>query len=309
MSDYELAGRTLLVTGGAGFIGSHIVDAVVDRNDVRVLDSLSTGSRDRLPDGVRLIEGDIRDQETVEAAMEGVDVVFHEAAMVSVPESVDRPRACHDVNGTATVTLLEAARANDSRVVFASSAAIYGHPDGVPIAEDAPKRPASPYGLEKLTGDYYTRIYADRYGLDTVSLRYFNAYGPRQTGGQYSGVISTFLDQARLGEPITVEGDGEQTRDFVHVDDIVQANLRAATTDSTGTSYNIGTGSNITIRELAETVQRVTDTDSEIVHVDPRPGDIEQSEADITKASERLGYTPTVTLEDGLSQLAASQQF
>ena len=309
MSDYELAGRTLLVTGGAGFIGSHIVDAVVDRNDVRVLDSLSTGSRDRLPDGVRLIEGDIRDQETVEAAMEGVDVVFHEAAMVSVPESVDRPRACHDVNGTATVTLLEAARANDSRVVFASSAAIYGHPDGVPIAEDAPKRPASPYGLEKLTGDYYTRIYADRYGLDTVSLRYFNAYGPRQTGGQYSGVISTFLDQARSGEPITVEGDGEQTRDFVHVDDIVQANLRAATTDSTGTSYNIGTGSNITIRELAETVQRVTDTDSEIVHVDPRPGDIEQSEADITKASERLGYTPTVTLEDGLSQLAASQQF
>ena len=309
MSDYELAGRTLLVTGGAGFIGSHIVDAVVDRNDVRVLDSLSTGSRDRLPDGVRLIEGDIRDQETVEAAMEGVDVVFHEAAMVSVPESVDRPRACHDVNGTATVTLLEAARANDSRVVFASSAAIYGHPDRVPIAEDAPKRPASPYGLEKLTGDYYTRIYADRYGLDTVSLRYFNAYGPRQTGGQYSGVISTFLDQARLGEPITVEGDGEQTRDFVHVDDIVQANLRAATTDSTGTSYNIGTGSNITIRELAETVQRVTDTDSEIVHVDPRPGDIEQSEADITKARDRLGYTPTVTLEDGLSQLAASQQF
>jgi len=309
MSDYELAGRTLLVTGGAGFIGSHIVDAVVDRNDVRVLDSLSTGSRDRLPDGVRLIEGDIRDQETVEAAMEGVDVVFHEAAMVSVPESVDRPRACHDVNGTATVTLLEAARANDSRVVFASSAAIYGHPDGVPIAEDAPKRPASPYGLEKLTGDYYTRIYADRYGLDTVSLRYFNAYGPRQTGGQYSGVISTFLEQARSGEPITVEGDGEQTRDFVHVDDIVQANLRAATTDSTGTSYNIGTGSNITIRELAETVQRVTDTDSEIVHVDPRPGDIEQSEADITKARDRLGYTPTVTLEDGLSQLAASQQF
>jgi len=309
MSDYELAGRTLLVTGGAGFIGSHIVDAVVDRNDVRVLDSLSTGSRDRLPDGVRLIEGDIRDQETVEAAMEGVDVVFHEAAMVSVPESVDRPRACHDVNGTATVTLLEAARANDSRVVFASSAAIYGHPDGVPIAEDAPKRPASPYGLEKITGDYYTRIYADRYGLDTVSLRYFNAYGPRQTGGQYSGVISTFLEQARSGEPITVEGDGEQTRDFVHVDDIVQANLRAATTDSTGTSYNIGTGSNITIRELAETVQRVTDTDSEIVHVDPRPGDIEQSEADITKASERLGYSPTVTLEDGLSQLVDSRQY
>ena len=308
MPDYELSGETILVTGGAGFIGSHIVDAVVDRNDVRVLDSLSTGSRDHLPADVELIEGDIRDRETLAAAMEGVDIVFHEAAMVSVPESVDRPRDCHAINGTSTVDILEAARANDSRVVFASSAAIYGHPDGVPIPESAPKRPASPYGLEKLTGDYYTRIYAERYGLETVSLRYFNAFGPRQTGGQYSGVISAFLEQARAGEPITVEGDGEQTRDFVHVDDIVQANLRAATTESTGTSYNIGTGSNITIRELAETVQRVTDTDSEIVHVDPRPGDIERSEADITKASEQLGYTPTVTLEDGLSELVDSRR-
>jgi len=308
MPDYELSGKTVLVTGGAGFIGSHIVDAVVDRNDVRVLDSLSTGSRDRLPADVRLIEGDVRDRETVDIAMEGVDIVFHEAAMVSVPESVDRPRDCHEINGTSTVDILEAARANDSRVVFASSAAIYGHPDGVPIPESAPKRPASPYGLEKLTSDYYTRIYAERYGLETVSLRYFNAYGPGQTGGQYSGVISAFLEQARAGEPITVEGDGEQTRDFVHVDDIVQANLRAATTDATGTSYNIGTGSNITIRELAETVQRVTDTDSEIVHVDPRPGDIERSEADISKASEQLGYRPTVTLEDGLSQLVDSRQ-
>lgn len=308
MSDSELSGKTVLVTGGAGFIGSHIVDAVVDRNEVRVLDRLSTGSRSNLPADVSLIEGDIRDREAVEAAMEGVDVVFHEAAMVSVPASVEQPVTCHETNGTATLNLLEAARTNDSRVVFASSAAIYGHPEAVPIPEDAPKRPASPYGLEKLAGDYYTRIYADRYGLDTVSLRYFNVYGPRQTGGQYSGVISAFLDQARSGEPITVEGDGEQTRDFVHVDDVVQANLRAATTDATGTSYNVGTGSNVTIQELAETVQRVTDTDSEIVHVDPRPGDIERSEADITNANRQLGYRPTVTLEDGLSQLVDVRQ-
>jgi len=240
--------------------------------------------------------------------MEDVDIVFHKAAMVSVPASVEQPKICHDVNGTATLNLLEAARANDSRVVFASSAAIYGHPDELPIPEDAPKRPASPYGLEKLTADYYTRIYADRYGLETVNLRYFNVYGPRQTGGQYSGVISTFLDQARAGEPITVEGDGEQTRDFVHVDDVVQANLRAATADTIGTSYNIGTGSNITIRELAETIQAVIETDSEIVHTDPRPGDIERSEADISKAQDELGYTPTVTVEDGLSQLVSSQR-
>ncbi|MEA1932087.1 MAG: NAD-dependent epimerase/dehydratase family protein [Euryarchaeota archaeon] len=308
MSDYEPDGRTILVTGGAGFIGSHIVDAVVDRNDVRVLDSLSTGSRENLHPDARLIEGDIRDEETLDAAMKGVDIVFHKAAMVSVPASVEQPTACHDINGTATLKLLEAARANDSRVIFASSAAIYGHPDELPIAEAAPKRPASPYGLEKLTADYYTRIYADRYGLETVNLRYFNVYGPRQTGGQYSGVISTFLDQARAGEPITVEGDGEQTRDFVHVEDVVQANLRAATADRTGTSYNIGTGSNITIRELAETVQRVTDTESEIVHTDPRPGDIDRSEADISKAREGLGYRPTVTVEDGLSQLVSSRQ-
>jgi len=308
MSDYEPDGKSILVTGGAGFIGSHIVDALVDQNDVRVLDSLSTGTHSNLHPDARLVEGDIRDGETVDAAMEGVDIVFHKAAMVSVPASVEQPKACHDVNGTATLNLLEAARANDSRVVFASSAAIYGHPDGVPISEDAPKRPASPYGLEKLTADYYTRIYAERYGLETVSLRYFNVYGPRQTGGQYSGVISTFLDQARAGEPITVEGDGEQTRDFVHVDDVVQANLRAATTESTGTSYNIGTGSNITIRELAETVQAVTATNSEIVHTDPRPGDIELSEADISKAQDELGYTPTVTIEDGLSQLVSSQR-
>jgi UDP-glucose 4-epimerase len=308
MSDYEPSGKTILVTGGAGFIGSHIVDAVVDQNDVRVLDSLSTGSHSNLHPDARLIEGDIRDEETLDAAMEDVDIVFHKAAMVSVPASVEQPKICHDVNGTATLNLLEAARANDSRVVFASSAAIYGHPDELPIPEDAPKRPASPYGLEKLTADYYTRIYADRYGLETVNLRYFNVYGPRQTGGQYSGVISTFLDQARAGEPITVEGDGEQTRDFVHVDDVVQANLRAATADTIGTSYNIGTGSNITIRELAETIQAVIETDSEIVHTDPRPGDIERSEADISKAQDELGYTPTVTVEDGLSQLVSSQR-
>lgn len=303
MSDYELEGKTILVTGGAGFIGSHIADAVSQDNEVRVLDNLSTGSRNNVPSQAELIVGDIRDTEILHSAMEGVDIVFHEAAMVSVPASVDRPLECHAVNGTATLDLLDAARANDSRLVFASSAAIYGHPDSVPVSEDAPKQPATPYGLEKLTADYYLRIYAERYGVETVNLRYFNVYGPRQTGGQYSGVISAFLDQARSSEPITVEGDGEQTRDFVFVDDVVQANLRAATTEETGTSYNIGTGSNISILELAETIQCLTDSDSEIIHTDPRPGDIEQSEADISNARKKLGFSPTVTVEDGLSQL------
>lgn len=303
MSDTDITDETILVTGGAGFVGSHIADAVCGENDLRVLDDLSSGSKANVPEAAEFIEGDVRDAETLRAAMDGVDIVFHEAAMVSVPESVEKPVECHDVNGTATVTLLEAARENDSRVVFASSAAIYGHPETIPVPETASKKPASPYGLEKLTSDYYTQIYADRYGLETVNLRYFNIYGPRQTGGQYSGVVSSFLDQARSGGPITVEGDGEQTRDFVYVDDVVQANLRAATTDETGTSYNVGTGSNITIRELAETVQTLSDTDPDIVHTDPRPGDIEQSEADISKARERLGFEPTVSVEDGLANL------
>lgn len=303
MTAHKITGRTILVTGGAGFIGSHIVDAVCEQNEVRVLDTLSSGSRTNVAPNAELIEGNICDQDTLNMAMEGVDIVFHKAAIVSVPESVERPQECHHVNGTATLNLLEEARANDSRVVFASSAAIYGHPDSVPISEDAPKRPTSPYGLEKLSSDYYTEIYAERYGVETVNLRYFNVYGPRQTGGQYSGVISTFLEQARASEPITVEGDGKQTRDFVHVDDVVQANLLAATTEATGASYNIGTGSSISIRELAAMIQKHVDTDSDIVHKTPRPGDIEYSEADISKATSQLGYTPTVTVEDGLSEL------
>ena len=303
MSDCELLGERVLVTGGAGFIGSHIADVVNDGNDLRVIDNLSDGSLKNVPSDAEFVEADIRDADALADAMDGVDVVFHEAAMVSVPESVNEPVECHDTNGTATVRLLDEARANDSRVVFASSAAIYGHPETLPVSEDAPKKPASPYGLEKLSGDYYTRLFADRYGLETVNLRYFNVYGPRQTGGQYAGVVTTFLDQAADGGPITVEGDGQQTRDFVHVDDVVQANLRAATTEATGTSYNVGTGSNITILELAETIQRLSDTDQDIVHTDPRPGDIEESEADISKAREQLGYEPTKSVKDGLAEL------
>lgn len=303
MSDTELSGQTILITGGAGFIGSHIADAVHEQNEVRVLDNLSTGSRENVPYGAELLEGDIRDRDALSRAIDGVDIVFHKAAMVSVPASVEQPKHCHETNGTATLDILEAARANDARVILASSAAIYGQPETVPVSEDAPKRPESPYGLEKLSADYYTQLYADRYGVETVTLRYFNVYGPRQTGGQYSGVICAFLEQARSGGPLTVEGDGEQTRDFVHVDDVVQANLRAATTDMTGTSYNIGTGSDISIRALAETIQSLAATDAEIVHTDPRPGDIERSNANISKAREQLGYTPTVSITDGLAQL------
>ncbi len=303
MTDGDLQGRTVLVTGGAGFVGSHLAESLTEADEVRVLDDLSNGDAGDVPNHATLIEGDVRDRETVREAMDGADVVFHEAAMVSVPASVEAPVDCHDVNGTATLQLLDAARATDSRVVLASSAAIYGHPGSVPVAEDAPKDPASPYGVEKLSNDQYARVYAEQYGLETVALRYFNIYGPRQTG-QYSGVISVFLDQARAGDPITVEGDGEQTRDFVHVDDVVRANRLAATTDATGAAYNVGTGSSVTINELAEAVRDVTGADVPVEHADPRPNDVRRSRADVGKARRELGYEPTVSLRDGLATIA-----
>lgn len=303
MDTAELVDKTVLVTGGAGFIGSHIADAVADTADLRILDNLSSGRRENVSETATFIEGDIRDDDVLERAMDGVDIVFHEAGLVSVPESLERPLDCHEINGTATLKILEHARKNDSRVIIASSAAIYGHPETVPISEDAPKNPQSPYGIEKQVADQYVQMYAEQYGLPTVALRYFNVYGPRQTGGQYSGVISTFLDQAGNGGPITVEGDGEQTRDFIHVDDVVEANLQAAVTDATGTAYNIGTGDSVTINQLAQIVCDTFDSDISITHIEPRAGDIRRSRADITHAKTELGFDPSIQLRDGLQTL------
>lgn len=303
LGEPSVRGQTVLVTGGAGFIGSHIADALVEENEVRVLDDFSTGNPANVPDGATLVEGDVRDSDALGVAMDGADLVFHEAALVSVPDSVERPAESHDRNATATVELLEAARREDARVVLASSAAIYGQPESVPITEDHPKEPSSPYGLDKLALDQYARLYHDRYGLETVALRYFNVYGPRQSNGPYSGAITTFLEQARAGRPLTVEGDGEQTRDFVHVSDVVGANLAAARTDDVGTAVNVGTGESVTIRELAETIRDVTDADVDIVHTDPRPGDIRRSCPDCSRAREVLRYEPSVSLQEGITDL------
>lgn len=297
MFDFDHA----LVTGGAGFIGSHLADRLVDDCAVTVYDDLSTGSRDNVPDDAEFIHADIRDDQSLHDAVAAADVVFHEAAQVSVQRSVDDPATSHAVNIDPLLTILEAARGTDTRVVFASSAAIYGPPESLPIDESHQKTPTSPYGLEKLTADHYCRLYHERYGVDAVALRYFNAYGPGQQGGDYSGVISIFRDQARAGDDLTVESDGTQTRDFVHVDDIVEANLLAATTDeAAGEAFNIGTGDSIEIRELAETIRDVTDSTADIVHVDARPGDIDHSEADISKARDVLGFEPTYDVEAGL---------
>ena len=302
----DISGQTVLVTGGAGFIGSHIVDVLAEDNEVRVVDDLSSGSSSRLPDSVELVQADIRDSRAIAEATSDVDLIFHQAAKVSVSKSVDDPFRCHFVNTTATLGLLESARREDARVVLASSAAIYGHPRTVPVPENEPKEPKSPYGLQKLSIDRYARLYHELYGLETVALRYFNVYGPRQSSGDYSGVIDVFLEQARADEPITVDGDGKQTRDFVYVDDVVRANLLAAKADDFGVAYNIGTGSETAIHELAEIIKNATASNSSIVHGDPRQGDIQGSCADISRAVSSLGYAPQVALDDGIERLLTS---
>ena len=301
----RLANATVLVTGGAGFIGSHLVDRFVADAEVRVLDDLSTGRREHVHADATLHVGDVRDEDVVREAMAGVDVVFHQAAIVSVDRSVEVPDETHAVNVSGTLAVLEAARAADARAVVASSAAIYGDPATVPIAESHAKKPLSPYGLEKFTVDEYARLYHDLYGLETVALRYFNVYGPRQRGGDYAGVIQAFREQVSAGGPLTVHGDGTQTRDFVHVADIVQANRLAATTDATGTAFNIGTGDSISIQESAELVSGLAGGDVPIEHVDAREGDIDRSCADITAARNTLGYDPEVCLQEGLADVIA----
>ncbi|WP_276253211.1 NAD-dependent epimerase/dehydratase family protein [Halomontanus rarus] len=302
----QLAGTSVLITGGAGFIGGELAHTLANPADVTVLDDCSSGDPDRVPSEATFVRGDIRDRQTVSDAMDGVDVVFHEAALVSVAESVETPLESHSRNSTGTLTVLEAARDHDARVVCASSAAIYGHPERVPVSETDPKEPTSPYGLDKLALDHQTRLYHELYGLDTVALRYFNAYGPDQPANDYSGVISIFFERALNDEPLVIFGDGEQTRDFVFVDDIVQANLRAAVTDEVGEAYNVGTGTRVTITELAESIIEVTDSNSDIVYDDPREGDIRHSGADISKARDSLGFEPTVSLEEGLRAFPVS---
>ncbi|MFC7137874.1 NAD-dependent epimerase/dehydratase family protein [Halobaculum litoreum] len=302
--DAGFSGRTVLVTGGAGFVGSHIARALVDDNEVRVLDDCSTGDPRNVPEDATLFEGDLLDDDLLETAMAGVDVVFHQAGLVSVPKSVERPAESNRVNVAGTLAVLEAARAVDARVVLASSVAIYGDPQTLPIDESHPTQPTSPYATDKLAIDHYARVYHDLYGLETVALRYFNVYGPGQSAGDYAGVVSVFLEQARSGQPLTVDGDGSQTRDFVHVSDVVRANLAAATTEHVGEAFNIGTGESVTIRSLAELIADLAGSSAGIVHTDARAGGVDRSRADASKARRLLDFEPRVDLRTGLAELA-----
>jgi UDP-glucose 4-epimerase len=303
-----------LVTGGAGFIGSHLVERLVrSGHDARVLDNFSSGKRENLAplgSSVEVIEGDIRSRERVELAASGRDVIFHEAAIVSVPYSVEHPQETHDVNIQGTLNVLEAARrAGVKRVVFASSAAIYGDGPVLPKIEGMLPCPISPYGVEKITGEHYLRVYSAHYGVETVALRYFNVFGPRQDpSSPYSGVISVFVDRALAKRTLTIFGDGEACRDFVYVDDIVDANLAAAARDDvSGRVFNVARGERTTLNDLVFMLGRILRREIQPEYASPRAGDIAKSVADISRARSELGYEPKVGVEDGLARLVRSK--
>lgn len=303
-----------LVTGGAGFIGSHLVDALVgDGHVVRVLDNFSTGRRANLESAlasrkIEIVEGDVREADVVREAVVGTDGVFHLAALVSVQKSIEQPQFSFDINVYGTVNVLEAARwARIPRVVLASSAAVYGDAS-VPIQEDVVTWPLSPYALDKLSAEQYCALYGRLYGLETLALRFFNVYGLRQDPtSPYSGVISIIADKLRRRVGVTVFGDGEQTRDFVHVSDVVQANIAAMTIAHKGfVACNVATGRAVSINQLLKTLSSQAGWQPPIEHAPVRAGDVRHSRADISRAYSLFGYAPRYHLDVGLRELTSS---
>jgi UDP-glucose 4-epimerase len=301
----------VLVTGGAGFIGSHLVDAVLARGDeVVVLDNLSTGRADNLAAAAELIEGDVADEVAVAKAVAGCEVVYHQAALGSVARSVELPLNSDNANVHGTLAVLQGAHlAGVRRVVMASSSSVYGGASQVPTPETAPLVPRSPYAVTKLTGEHYARVFHELHGLETVCLRYFNVFGPRQRpDSQYAAVIPLFIDALLTGATPSVHGDGLQSRDFTFVADAVQANLRAGSAPAeqcAGRAFNIARGQPASLLELldilaAELGVRVTPD-----HGAPRPGDVRHSHADISAARRDLGYEPAVSFDDGLARTLA----
>lgn len=301
-----------LVTGGGGFIGSHLVRALVRTGArVRVLDNDPAGARTHLGAFSRgefeWIDGDVRDAALMARACRGVEVVFHLAALASVPYSVAHPVETHEVNVTGTLNTLLAARDGGvRRVVLSSSCAVYGDSPVTPTSERLPPAPVSPYGAQKLAAEGYCRAFTSDYGLETTVLRYFNVFGPGQDPhGAYSAVVPRFLGAARSGERPVIYGDGEQSRDFIYVGNVVEANLRAATAPAaSGATLNVGTGMPITVNALAAAIGRVTGRPLAPVYAAARAGDIRESAADVTLLRTLLDYTPTISLEEGLELTA-----
>lgn len=298
-----------LVTGGAGFIGSNIAEALVQRGDtVRVLDNLSTGFTHNLDAfDVELVEGDITDAATVARAMEGIDFVFHQAALASVPRSVKDPLATNDACVTGTVNVLhEAKKAGVKRVVYAASSSAYGDQPFMSKRESDLPAPLSPYAVAKLAGEHYCHAFWQTYGLETVCIRYFNVFGPRQDpGSPYSAVIPLFITALLEGRRPVIYGDGEQTRDFTFIKNVVHGNLLAASAkaeDVAGKTFNVANGKSISLNQMLSQLNTLLGTDVQPVFEDARVGDVRDSLADISNARQFLGYEPVVTFDDGLKQ-------
>ena len=293
-----------LVTGGAGFIGSHLATALLGGgHDVRIVDNLTTGLRANVPAGAEFIEGDLTDPAIAAAAAAGCEVVLHQAAVASVPLSISEPRVSHDANINGTFNVLMAARdAGVRRVVFAASSAVYGNSPELPKVEDMPVDPCSPYALQKMVGESYGRLFTQLYGLETVAIRYFNVFGPRQhPSSPYSGVLSLFIRAALSGQAATIYGDGEQTRDFTYIDDIVDGVTRAVVApDASGQVINVATGGSVSLNEAWATLGRILGPLPTPSYGPPREGDVRHSRADIAKAERLLGFRPRVSFESGL---------
>ncbi len=300
--------RRVLVTGGAGFIGSHLVAALVERGDsVRVLDNFSTGRRENLAcfgERVAILEGDLRDPRQVEAAVQGVELIFHQAAFISVPQSMQHPADCFAVNVDGTANLLEAARRQGVRkVVLASSTAIYGDADALPLNEETPPRPLSPYALSKQVNELYGNLYSRLFDLPVVALRYFNVYGPRQRpDSPYAAAIPLFLQSLLADKALTIFGDGRQTRDFIFVEDVVRANLLASEADSAGEAFNICTGQEVSLLEVVAMLEQISGRRIEIQYRPARPGDIRRSAGNPQKAASALGFQARISLAEGLKR-------
>ena len=301
---------TALVTGVAGFIGSSLARALLERGyQVRGIDNFATGSQENISpmkqnSGFAFSEVDIRDQSDLINVIEGVDYVFHQAAVPSVPRSIDDPVVSTDANCTGTATVLHGAqKVGVDTVVVASSSSIYGATEKLPTVESMVERPESPYALSKYYTEKLAVQFSDLYDIDTVALRYFNIFGPNQDpDGEYAAVIPKFVDLMLRGEQPVIYGDGKQSRDFTYIENAIEANVLAAEGDITGEAFNVGTGGRVTINELVERINEQLGTAIDPIYDDPRPGDVRHSHADISKARELLDYEPVVTFDDGLEQ-------
>ncbi|NJE25148.1 SDR family oxidoreductase [Thermococcus sp. MV5] len=292
--------KLIIVTGGAGFIGSHIAEELSKDNDVIVIDNLYAGKIENVPQNVKFIQADIRDYKSIAELISQADYVFHEAALVSVVESVERPLLTEEINVLGTLNILKALSDGHGKLIFASSAAVYGNNQNLPLKESEKPKPLSPYGVTKVSGEYYCKVFYELYGVPTVSLRYFNVFGERQGYNQYAGVISIFINRALKGEPLIIYGDGKQTRDFIYVKDVVKANILAAeSSKANGRVFNVAKGERTTILELALKIIGATESSSSILFDKPRPGDVKHSQADIS-GIKKLGFKPEYSLEEGL---------